>query len=173
MQAFYHVFWRRFCQELMAEWIAYPTNEAEAKTSLGTHSLSLNTLWGLYDHTLHTLIDTYRRLGMPGAVGSTDCTHVHWARCPIMKQSTHVGKEKYATLSYEVTCGIATYTRFPSPSSSPSTERNLLSLTLSGRGGVFGPYGAKSWGSNFQLIRTFDHEAKKWFYTSRLVEHAL
>lgn len=82
MQAFYHVFWRRFCQELMAEWIAYPTNEAEAKTSL----------------------DTYRRLGMPGAVGSTDCTHVHWARCPIMKQSTHVGKEKYATLSYEVTC---------------------------------------------------------------------
>jgi hypothetical protein len=82
MATFYHLFWRRFVEELKEEWIAYPKDPAQAATSM----------------------EVYRRLGFPGAVGSVDCTHVHWARCPMMKQSTHTGKEKYPTLSYEVTC---------------------------------------------------------------------
>ena len=45
----------------------------------------------------------YERLGLPGCVGSTDCVHVRWERCPAGIRSNHKGKEGYATLSYEVT----------------------------------------------------------------------
>ena len=45
----------------------------------------------------------YARLGFPGAIGSVDCTHVRWFRCPALFQNTYSGKEKKATIAYEVT----------------------------------------------------------------------
>ena len=81
MQAFYHLFWRRFVDEMKPEWIKYPKTAAEAVASL----------------------DVYRRLGFPGAFGSIDCTHVHWLRCPAGLQSGYTGKEKIPTISFEVT----------------------------------------------------------------------
>ena len=47
--------------------------------------------------------EIYRRLGLPGCVGSTDCVHIRWERCHISERSNHKDKEGYATLSYEVT----------------------------------------------------------------------
>jgi hypothetical protein len=72
---------------------------------------------------LAKVMDTYRRLGLPGACGSMDCTHIFWGMCP--KKLTHVctgevvqllftclfnyfnyiiliGKEKKPTLSFQV-----------------------------------------------------------------------
>lgn len=45
----------------------------------------------------------YSRMGLPGCIGSTDCVHIRWERCPAGERSSHKGKEGYPTLSYEVT----------------------------------------------------------------------
>jgi len=50
----------------------------------------------------------YESLGLPGCIGSTDCVHIHWDRCPAALRSLHVGKEGFPTLSYSVT---ATHSR--------------------------------------------------------------
>lgn len=52
-------------------WIIYPTNALEAADNLAVYS----------------------RLGFPGAIGSVDCTHVYWDRCPALFQNTFSGKE--------------------------------------------------------------------------------
>ena len=43
----------------------------------------------------------YRRLGFPGAVGSIDCVHVRWDKCPFALRSSCKGKEGYPSLAYE------------------------------------------------------------------------
>jgi len=53
------------------------------------------------DH-LQRVMDTYARLGFPGAVGSVDCTHVPWNKCPIELKNLCKGKEKFPSLSFEV-----------------------------------------------------------------------
>ena len=45
----------------------------------------------------------YSALGFPGCIGSIDCCHIHWDRCPATETNRHTGKEGYPTLSYEVT----------------------------------------------------------------------
>ena len=30
----------------------------------------------------HKFVDVYAELGLPGAAGSMDCTHLNWNRCP-------------------------------------------------------------------------------------------
>jgi Plant transposon protein len=45
----------------------------------------------------------YTKLGLRGCVGSADCVHNRWERCPAGQRSFHKGKEGYPTLSYEVT----------------------------------------------------------------------
>ena len=81
MQLFYHSFWEKFVKEFKERWIYYPTTAAEAEDNLAV----------------------YARLGFPGAIGSVDCTHVRWFRCPALFQNTYSGKEKKATVAYEVT----------------------------------------------------------------------
>ena len=49
----------------------------------------------------------YELLGFPGCIGSIDCVHVHWERCPAMDASIHVGKEGYPTRVFEVVCDHA------------------------------------------------------------------
>ncbi|CAM9644526.1 unnamed protein product, partial [Laminaria digitata] len=45
----------------------------------------------------------YRDLGFPGAVGSTDCTHVAWERCALSETNNHEGKEGFTSVVFEVT----------------------------------------------------------------------
>jgi Plant transposon protein len=71
MQNFFHQFWAKFNENFREEWIVYPTTAVEAAGSL----------------------EIYRRLGFPGAVGSVDCTHVLWGRCPAQHHSAYSGKE--------------------------------------------------------------------------------
>mmetsp|Transcript_110408 Transcript_110408/g.216496 ORF Transcript_110408/g.216496 Transcript_110408/m.216496 type:complete len:380 (-) Transcript_110408:798-1937(-) len=51
---------------------------------------------------LAAVMDTYARLGFPGAVGSIDCTHVQWNKCPVELVNLCRGKEKYPSLTFEV-----------------------------------------------------------------------
>jgi hypothetical protein len=48
-------------------------------------------------------MEVYTKLGLPGCIGSADCVHIRWERCPSGNRSFHKGKEGYPTLSYEVT----------------------------------------------------------------------
>ena len=51
---------------------------------------------------MQAVVDTYTKLGLPGCVGSMDCTHVHWAQCPKYHKVECTGKEGFPTLSFEV-----------------------------------------------------------------------
>ena len=82
MHTFYHFYWDRFVTTFKERWIYYPTTATEAADTL----------------------KVYSRLGFPGAIGSIDCTHVMWGRCPALYQNTYTGKEKKATVAYEVHC---------------------------------------------------------------------
>ena len=47
-------------------------------------------------------MELYRVLGVPGALGSVDCTHVRLRRCPVGVRWLCSGKEKFPTLSFLV-----------------------------------------------------------------------
>lgn len=51
---------------------------------------------------LKVVMDTYARLGYPGAVGSIDCTHIFWNKCPVAMSNLCRGKDKFPSLSFEV-----------------------------------------------------------------------
>ena len=44
----------------------------------------------------------YRRMGFPGCVGSMDCTHVFWDKCPKLLKHKCTGKEKFPTGAFQV-----------------------------------------------------------------------
>ena len=50
------------------------------------------------DQKLQSIMRVYQRLGIPGCLGSMDCTHVWWYRCPSTHRRVCIGKEKYPTL---------------------------------------------------------------------------
>jgi hypothetical protein len=81
MHAWHHPFLSRFVEELFPTWIQYPKTTAEAAP----------------------FERVFASLGLPGAMGSTDCTHVPWGRCPAKLSSLFTGKEGYPTVAYEVT----------------------------------------------------------------------
>jgi hypothetical protein len=55
------------------------------------------------DSILHVMA-LYERKGLPGCVGSVDCVHVCWDKCPSSLHSTCKGKDKVPTLAFEVAC---------------------------------------------------------------------
>ncbi len=55
------------------------------------------------DTEIRWVMEQYKRLGFPGCLGSIDCVHIHWERCPAMDANTHCGKEGYPTRAFEVT----------------------------------------------------------------------
>jgi len=50
----------------------------------------------------------YGRLGLPGCIGSVDCVHIPWEKCPAGLLSSCKGKEGYPTLVFEV---VVSHTR--------------------------------------------------------------
>jgi hypothetical protein len=52
---------------------------------------------------LKNKMNIYSRMGLPGCIGSTDCVHLKWDRCPIGLTNLCKGKEGFPTLSYSCT----------------------------------------------------------------------
>jgi hypothetical protein len=44
----------------------------------------------------------YNQLGLPGAIGSVDCTHLHWRMCPTELYNFCKGKYDFATVAFQV-----------------------------------------------------------------------
>ena len=49
------------------------------------------------------VMDVYSKMGLPGCIGSADCVHVKWDRCPVELHHLCSGKEGYPILAYSVT----------------------------------------------------------------------
>ena len=57
---------------------------------------------------LAAVTSLYTRMGFPGCVGSTDCVHFYWDRCPHNVRHLHLGKEGKPTVAYSL---VADHTR--------------------------------------------------------------
>lgn len=79
LRAFYHKFTKHYATDLREEWIRAPTDEEVEET-----------------------MRLYEQSGFPGAIGSIDCVHVWWDRCPVNIANVCLGKEKYPTLAWQV-----------------------------------------------------------------------
>ena len=51
---------------------------------------------------LQWVLSQYERLGYPGGIGSIDCVHVHWGRCPAKDANYHAGKSGFPTRVFQV-----------------------------------------------------------------------
>lgn len=63
--------------------------------------------WNMYVKTpsgddLDEMMSVYAKLGIPGCVGSIDCVHLKWDKCPAWLLNECKGKEGYPSLVYEV-----------------------------------------------------------------------
>ncbi|CAM9899303.1 unnamed protein product, partial [Ectocarpus sp. 8 AP-2014] len=78
--ATFHKFCKHFAEELFEEHIYLPT--------------------GSYQDEVMSM---YHKLGMTGAIGSTDVTHIGWGMCPFTLGRSYTGKEGFPTIAYQVT----------------------------------------------------------------------
>ena len=53
------------------------------------------------EEQLRHVVGLYERIGLPGCVGSVDCVHLVWDKCPAGYLSQCKGKEKHATLAFQ------------------------------------------------------------------------
>jgi hypothetical protein len=81
VRKFYYRFIDQFARHLYSEWIYGPRDATE----------------------LDTTLSIYHRLGLTGAIGSTDCFHLFWDRCPQqLKVDCKNGKYKRCTLVFSI-----------------------------------------------------------------------
>jgi hypothetical protein len=81
LRIFFRKFVTLFARENYAKYCTHPQTPEEIERAMGV----------------------FTKLGLPGCIGSTDCVHIRWERCPAGSRSSHKGKEGFPTLSYEVT----------------------------------------------------------------------
>ena len=56
------------------------------------------------DEQFEFVVGEYSARGLPGCVGSVDCVHVGWDRCPHQYRNMYTGKEGFPSIAYEVIC---------------------------------------------------------------------
>ena len=56
------------------------------------------------EHEYWFVVDGYAAVGLPGCVGSVDCVHTGWDKCPTHHMNLHKGKENYPSVAYEIIC---------------------------------------------------------------------
>jgi hypothetical protein len=54
--------------------------------------------------TFQFVVGEYTKRGLPGCVGSVDCVHIGWNRCPTQYYNMYTGKECFLSVAYEVIC---------------------------------------------------------------------
>ena len=81
LRTFFRKFVSLFSRENFSKYCSHPQSPEEIERAMGV----------------------FTQLGLPGCIGSTDCVHIRWERCPAGIRACHKGKEGFPTLSYEVT----------------------------------------------------------------------
>lgn len=80
-RVFFHKFCELFARRYYDEYVYLPRDDNEKRA------------WA----------SDYARMGLPGAIGSTDCVHVKWERCTHSLSNLCTGKEGYPTLAWQAT----------------------------------------------------------------------
>jgi hypothetical protein len=80
-RTFFHKFIEKFSKTYYKQYVYLPRDDTELEK---------------------TMLD-YQRMGLPGVLGSTDCVHVKWERCPVARSNSCTGKEGYPTLAWQCT----------------------------------------------------------------------
>ena len=63
---------------------------------------------------LEKVLDTFAKIGLPGCVGSMDCTRVKWTMCPTRERWAHIGKEGFPTAVFLVIVDHDKYVQYVS-----------------------------------------------------------
>lgn len=103
--AFFHDFLSRFVGRLFKCCVCPPADSVE----LGVH------------------MKIYQRLGLSGACGSTDVTHIGLGKCPRNWQNSCTGKSGKPTLAYSVTCSHSRKIFYCSPGFEGSKNDKTIS----------------------------------------------
>jgi Plant transposon protein len=98
---------RNWCCDDVAE----ATGMGESTIRRGFLEFCSNFVSNYYDayiyrpvgENLTRMMNIYSRMGLPGCIGSTDCVHLKWDRCPVSLTNLCKGKEGFPTLSYSCT----------------------------------------------------------------------
>ena len=56
------------------------------------------------DATYKRVVGEYTARGFPGCIGSIDCVHIGWDRCPTQYTNVYTGMEGFHSIAYEVIC---------------------------------------------------------------------
>jgi hypothetical protein len=56
------------------------------------------------EESFNRVVGEYMIRGLPGCVGSVDCVHIGWDKCPIQYHNMYKGKEGFPSIAYEVIC---------------------------------------------------------------------
>ena len=80
-RVFFHKFTEKFVERFFTEFVHPPQNSEE----------------------LNETVEIYAKLGLHGAMSSTDGVHLSWQACPAMDHNMHVGKDHEPTLGYQAT----------------------------------------------------------------------
>ena len=76
----FHTFCENFVNEFYTTYVYRPTGEK-----------------------LFKVMRVFEQMGLPGCIGSTDCVHLKWDRCPVGLSQLCSGKEGFPTLAYSCT----------------------------------------------------------------------
>ena len=93
--------------------IAEATLMGETTARRAFHTFCENFVMEFYDiyvcrpvgDKLVKVMSVFAQMGLPGCIGSTDCVHLKWDRCPVDIAQLCSGKEGYPTLAYSFTVG--------------------------------------------------------------------
>ena len=88
--------------------IAEATLMGETTARRAFHTFCGNFVSAYYDsyvqrptgEKLKKVMAVFAKMGLPGCIGSTDCVHLKWDRCPVGIAQLCSGKEGYPTLAY-------------------------------------------------------------------------
>jgi hypothetical protein len=81
VQRTFHEFCHDFAADMYEEWVTPQADET----------------------TFRPLMQHYAAVGFPGAVGSSDVTHIPWDKTPSRSARAYTGKEGFPTVAYEAT----------------------------------------------------------------------
>ena len=114
--------------------VAEATGMGESTVRLAFRTFTDNLIAAFYDvyiyrptgEKLARMMNVYSRMGLSGCIGSTDCVHLKWDRCPVSLTNLCKGKEGYPTVVYS--CVVDHNRRILSVSASNYGTRNDKTL---------------------------------------------
>lgn len=111
VHAVFHTFCKKFAQELYKDYVQLPKGDDKKR-----------------------VMEHYNKLGLTGAIGSTDVTHVKWDACPASLERSYSGKEGHPTVAYEATVDfsgrvLGTTRGFPGANNDKTIIRHDLAVS--------------------------------------------